>query len=151
MKEGLFVSNKMSDELEATGGGSYRHGVRRAFSTRRVLRRMAQDEGGNNMATIKKIAEFQDREEVSAVVKVSKINDVKNFQKRTGGEGSVRNINVEDETGTCRLTLWDEDVDLPENMNIKVGTQLKLTECFTKQTEFGLDVSKGKKGKIELE
>lgn len=103
------------------------------------------------MASIKKIADLGDREEVSVVVKVTHVNDTKTFQKRTGGEGKVRNINVEDETGTCRLTLWDEDVELPENMNIEIGTQLKLTDCYTKQTDFGLDITKGKKGKIEIE
>ncbi len=117
-----------------------------------VLLRMAREEqGGNNMAPIKKIADLGDKEEISIVVKVTRVNDTKKFQKRTGGEGQVRNINVEDETGTCRLTLWDEDVDLPENMNIEIGTQLKLTDCYTKQTDFGLDITKGRKGKIELE
>ena len=117
-----------------------------------VLLRMAREEqGGNNMAPIKKIADLGDKEEISIVVKVTRVNDTKKFQKRTGGEGQVRNINVEDETGTCRLTLWDEDVDLLENMNIEIGTQLKLTDCYTKQTDFGLDITKGRKGKIELE
>jgi replication factor A1 len=116
-----------------------------------VLYRLAKEEGGNNMAPIKKIADLGDKEEISIVVKVTRINDTKTFQKRTGGEGKVRNINVEDETGTCRLTLWDDDVDLPENMNIEIGTQLKLTDCYTKQTDFGLDITKGRKGQIELE
>ena len=117
-----------------------------------VLRRIAkEEEGGNNMASIKKIADLGDKEEISIVVKVTRINDTKTFQKRTGGEGKVRNLNIEDETGTCRLTLWDEDVELPENMNIEIGTQLKLTDCYTKQTDFGLDITKGRKGQIELE
>ncbi|HHT74569.1 MAG TPA: hypothetical protein GXZ80_00745 [Euryarchaeota archaeon] len=116
-----------------------------------VLRRIAREEGESNMASVKKIADIGDKEEVSVVVKVTRINETKTFQKRTGGEGKVRNINVEDETGTCRLTLWDEDVDLPEEMNIEIGTQLKLTDCYTKQTDFGLDITKGRKGKIEIE
>lgn len=114
-----------------------------------TLRRIALDMGGINMSDVKKIGEFTDKAEVSAVVKVTKINDIKQFKKRTGGEGRVRNINVEDETGSCRLTLWDDDVELPEGMDVQIGTQLKLTDCYTKQTEFGLDVSKGKKGKVE--
>ncbi len=114
-----------------------------------TLKRIALDNGGIKMANIKKIGEFTDRTEVSAVVKVTKLNETKQFKKRTGGEGRVRNIAVEDETGTCRLTLWDDDVELPEGMDIKIGTELKLTDCYTKQTEFGLDITKGKKGKIE--
>jgi len=144
-----MVKMDMNEDLE-----SRVEALRREFGellSDEVLRKMALDEGGFSMATVKKIADFTDKEEVSAVVKVTKINETKTFQKRTGGQGKVRNLNVEDESGTCRLTLWDEDVDLPENLDIKVGTQLKLTDCYTKQTDFGLDVSKGRKGKIELE
>jgi len=115
-----------------------------------TLKRLVMEEGGMKMAAEKKIADFSDREEITAVVKVARINDTKTFNKRTGGQGRVRNINVEDESGNCRLTLWDDDVNLPEGLNIQVGTSLKLTDCYTKQTEYGVDVSKGKKGKIEM-
>jgi replication factor A1 len=113
-----------------------------------TIRRLVLDDGVMKMTT-KKISDLKDREEVSVVVKVNKINDVRNFNKRTGGQGRVRNLDVEDDSGTCRLTLWDDDVDLPENMSISVGTELSLTDCFTKQTDYGLDISKGKNGKIE--
>ena len=128
-------------ELRRGFGGLFNH---------EVLRRMATLQEESQMESIKKIADIGDKEEVSVVVKVTRINETKTFQKRSGGEGKVRNINIEDETGTCRLTLWDEDVDLPEEMKIEIGTQLKLTDCYTKQTEFGLDIAKGKRGKIEL-
>jgi replication factor A1 len=113
-----------------------------------TIRRMVLGAGGFKMAT-KKIADLKDKEEVSVVVKVNKVNDTRTFNKRTGGQGRVRNIDVEDDSGTCRLTLWDDDVELPEKMAFSVGTMLSLTDCYTKQTDFGLDISKGKKGKIE--
>jgi hypothetical protein len=34
-------------------------------------------------------------------------------------------------------------------LGIREGTGLKLINCYVKHTDFGLDVSKGKKGKIE--
>ncbi len=113
-----------------------------------TIRRLVLDDRGIKMAATK-IADIKDREEVSAVVRVTKINDVKTFNKRTGGQGKVRNLEIEDESGNCRLTLWDEDVELPEQMDIQIGTQLTLTDCYVKKTDFGTDVSKGKKGKIE--
>jgi replication factor A1 len=114
-----------------------------------TLRRMALDEEGLPMANDKKIAELKDREEVTVLVKVTRINDTRTFKKRDGGEGRVRNLAVEDETGSCRLALWDDDTELPENLGVSVGTMLKCTNCFAKQTDYGLDVSKGKKGTIE--
>jgi replication factor A1 len=113
-----------------------------------TIRRLVLEKGGVNMVT-KKITDLKDREEASTVVKVTKINEPKTFNKRTGGQGKVRNLDVEDETGTCRLTLWDDDIELPEKLDVKVGTQLVLTDCYAKQSDYGLDISKGKKGKIE--
>jgi replication factor A1 len=113
-----------------------------------TIRRLVLEKGGVNMAT-KKIVDLKDREEASTVVKVTKINEAKTFNKRTGGQGRVRNLDVADESGTCRLTLWDDDIELPEKLDIKVGTQLVLTDCYAKQSDYGLDISKGKKGKIE--
>lgn len=113
-----------------------------------TIRRLVLGERGIKM-TANKIADIKDREEVSAVVRVTKINDTKTFNKRTGGQGRVRNLEIEDDSGNCRLTLWDDDVELPEQLNIEIGTQLTLTDCYVKRTDFGTDVSKGKKGKIE--
>jgi replication factor A1 len=113
-----------------------------------TIRRLVLEDRGIKMAATK-IADIKDREEVSAVVRVTKVNDVKTFNKRTGGQGRVRNLEVEDDSGNCRLTLWDDDVELPERMEIEIGTQLTLTDCYVKKTDFGTDVSKGKKGKIE--
>lgn len=113
-----------------------------------TIRRLVLDEGGIKVTT-KKIADIKDREEVTVVVKVVKINPLRTFNKRTGGQGRVRNIDIEDDSGSCRLTLWDDDVDLPESSEVQVGTQLNLVDCYSKQSDFGLDLSKGKKGKIE--
>ena len=113
-----------------------------------TIRKLVLSEGGIKMAS-KKIADIKDREEITVTATVSKINPTKTFNKRTGGQGKVRNIDVQDESGNCRLTLWDDDVDLPENLEILVGTQLTLTDCYAKQSDYGLDITKGKKGKIE--
>ncbi|MDW5563564.1 MAG: OB-fold nucleic acid binding domain-containing protein [Methanomassiliicoccus sp.] len=113
-----------------------------------TIRRLVLEDRGIKMVA-KKISDIKDREEVSAVVRVTKINEAKTFNKRTGGQGRVRNLDIEDDSGNCRLTLWDEDVELPENMDLEIGTQLTLTDCYVKKTDFGTDISKGKKGKIE--
>ncbi len=112
-----------------------------------TLRRLIESRGVN--MSEKKISEFGDKEEVSATVKVTRIFDTKMFNKRTGGEGKVRNIGVEDDSGNCRITLWDEDVNLVETIGIEVGDELKLTSCYVKQTDYGTDVSKGRVGTIE--
>lgn len=113
-----------------------------------TIRRLVLEDRGIKMAA-SKLADLKDREEISAVVRVTRINSAKTFNKKSGGQGRVRNIDIEDDSGNCRLTLWDEDVELPEQMEIEIGTQLTLTDCYAKKTDFGTDISKGRKGKIE--
>ncbi len=117
-----------------------------------TLARIAKEEDADIMepkSNAKKIADLKDREEVTIELDVVKVNDTRQFEKRTGGQGRVRNINVKDETGTCRLALWDNDVDMVENLGIQPGTRLRCVDCYVKKTDFGTDVSKGRKGKIE--
>jgi len=116
----------------------------------RTLKRIALDELGMPMADLKKIKELKDREEVTIEIEVTKIADSREFEKRTGGKGRVRNLSVRDDSGTCRLALWDADVDMVESEGIQIGTKLRCTDCYVKHTDFGLDLSKGKKGKIEI-
>jgi len=115
-----------------------------------TIERIALDERGLLMTNKKSVSELRDREEASLEVKVTKILSIREFGKRDGSTGRVRNLDVEDETGSCRLVLWDDDVDVPEKLEIKEGVGLKLVNCYVKHTDFGLDVSKGKKGKVEL-
>jgi replication factor A1 len=97
----------------------------------------------------KKIAELKDREEVTLEVTVTKIMPVRQFTKKDGGQGKVRNVSVNDDTGSCRIALWDDDAEIIETLGIAEGTKLKCVDCFVKQTDYGVDISKGRKGLIE--
>jgi len=100
------------------------------------------------MAAIKKVVDLKDREEITIDVEVVKIFDKKDFSRKDGSSGKVRNLKVKDETGECRIALWDNDVDMIEEQGIAEGTKLRCDNCYVKQTNFGTDISKGKKGTI---
>lgn len=100
------------------------------------------------MAANKKIIDLKDREEVSIEVTVVRIFDAKEFSRKDGTSGKVRNIKVKDDTGECRIALWDNDVDLIETLGVVEGTKLQCQDCYVKQTDFGTDIGKGKKGTI---
>jgi len=116
-----------------------------------TIEKIALDERGLLMTNKKSVSELKDREEASLEVRVRKILNIREFRKRDGSSGRVRNLDVDDGTGSCRLVLWDDDVDMPERLGLKEGCGLKLINCYAKHTDFGLDVSKGKKGRIEPE
>lgn len=100
------------------------------------------------MSSVKKIADLKDREEVTVEVVVTKINDVRQFTKRDGSQGRVRNIRVKDETGECRVALWDDDIGMVEQLDIVEGSNLRCENCYVKHTDYGTDLTKGRKGSI---
>lgn len=115
-----------------------------------TLELIALDERGLLVTNKKNISELKDREEASLEVRAKRVLDTREFKKRDGGTGRVRNIEIEDDTGSCRLVLWDDDVNLPEELRIKEGSELRLTNCYVKYSDFGVDVSKGRKGNVEV-
>jgi replication factor A1 len=102
------------------------------------------------MANVKKVIDLKDKEEVTIEVTVTKILDAKSFSRKDGSSGKVRNLKVKDETGECRVALWDNDVDMIESQGVVEGTKLLCQDCYVKQTDFGTDISKGKKGSITI-
>jgi len=115
-----------------------------------ALELIALDERGLLVTNKKDISELRDREEASLEATIKRILDTREFRKKDGGTGMVRNIEIEDDTGSCRLVLWDNDVSLPEELEIKEGSKLRLVNCYVKYSDFGVDVSKGRKGRIEV-
>jgi ssDNA-binding replication factor A large subunit len=69
---------------------------------------------------------------VDIVAKLLQVWDVREFSKKTGGTGRVMNLLFGDETGTIRLSLWDEQIDAFNSMGIKEGDVLDVTHAWTK-------------------
>jgi len=76
-------------------------------------------------------------------VEVTDKGDVREFS-RYGKLGRVCTCTIKDDTGTCELTLWNDDVDL-----YNTGDKLKLTECWVKEWNSRNQISPGRNGKIE--
>ncbi|MBM4240275.1 MAG: replication protein A [Euryarchaeota archaeon] len=72
---------------------------------------------------ILKIGDAHEIRDVTVMGVVSKIHDSISFERADGTTGTVRSIVIADETGTIRVTLWNEDADI----KIKKGDILKIT------------------------
>ncbi|WP_409200089.1 OB-fold nucleic acid binding domain-containing protein [Methanobrevibacter sp. DSM 116169] len=73
--------------------------------------------------TFIKIAEAHEKKDVSLIGLVTKIQDTITFQKKDGGEGYVKSIEIMDDGGSIRVTLWGNDT----NLEINKGDILKIT------------------------
>ena len=97
---------------------------------------------------ITKISEINaDSGNVNLVAKVISALNVKEFNRNDGTIGRVVNLTVADETGTVRVTLWDDKTDLIKNEDIKVEQTVQING-YVKNGYSGLEVNVGKNGVI---
>jgi replication factor A1 len=91
---------------------------------------------------------------VNFIGRVFNITPIINFQRQDGSAGKVVNIFVGDETGFVRVPLWNDQVKIVEDGELKLGDAIQLTNGMSKEGMYGIEVSIGKYGflnKIEFE
>lgn len=85
---------------------------------------------------------------VSFVGRVFKISPIIEFAKQNG-KGRVANLFIADNTGYVRIPLWNEQVSLVENEEIKVGDILQIAGGLSKENIYGdVEISVGRFGTI---
>ena len=92
-----------------------------------------------------KIEEIQPNQgNIDVVFDVVEKGDERTFEK-FGKQGRVCNCNVKDETGTIKLTLWNEDVD-----KVKEGDKIHLKNGWCSEFKGERQLSAGKFGELEV-
>ena len=113
--------------------------------------RLVLDEMGRGTANFQTVKELREGMEVTLRVRVDGIGPVREFPRQDGSRGRVVNLDISDETGRCRLVLWDDDVALVEKGRLRVGGTVRLLDCFVRSSRFGTEVSRGKFGTVLVE
>jgi len=72
---------------------------------------------------IMKIGDAHEMKDVTLIGIISKIQDKITFERSDGSPGSVKSIVIFDDTGSIKVTLWNDDAEL----NINKGDILKVT------------------------
>jgi ssDNA-binding replication factor A large subunit len=109
------------------------------------------DELGRNKQSINKIAELEMEKEYTVVGTVRSLSDARTFKRKNGTAGKVINLEISDDTGTCRLVLWNEDIDHIKKKEIQPGTIVKIINGYTKRGFTGLEIHLGRWGLLEVE
>ncbi len=81
---------------------------------------------------------------VNIVLTITNKGDVREFNK-FGKTGRVCNATAKDETGTIKLTLWNEDID-----KVNIGDKIKMENGWVGEWQGELQLSTGKFGKMEV-
>jgi len=109
------------------------------------------DELGRNKQSITKIADLSPDGDYTVVGKVQSISDSKTFKRKNGTPGKVINLDIADDTGVCRLVLWNGDIDHIKNKEIQPGTTVKIINGYTKLGYTGgLEINLGRWGLLEV-
>ncbi len=108
------------------------------------------DELGRNKQAITPIRDMQPNNEYTIIGTITTLSDARTFHRKNGKEGKVINLDIRDTTGSCRLVLWNEDIQQVENKKIKLGSQVKIMNGYTKQGRFGLEIHLNRWSLLEI-
>lgn len=64
---------------------------------------------------ILKIAEVQEMKDANIIGLITKIQDTISFERKDGSTGFVKSIEIADDTGSIRVTLWGDDTKIEIN------------------------------------
>lgn len=104
---------------------------------------VAQELGADS--PVIRIEDIKPGDNVSFACKVVSVSGVREFSREDGGAGRVANITVGDETGTLRISLWDELVDVVRRGEIEAGQHLQISGYARDGYGGGVEVSVGSK------
>ncbi len=109
------------------------------------------DELGQNRKVISKIADLKPNSEYTVIGMVKNVYDSRKFKRKNGKSGKVINLDISDDTGSCRLVLWNNDVELVKNKDISEGSIVKIINGYTKDGYSGVEINLGRWGLLEVE
>lgn len=84
----------------------------------------------------------QNRVDIEAEVK--EVGDARSFNK-FGREIRVANAVISDDSGSIKLTLWNQEID-----KVKAGSKIKITNGFVNEFQGEKQLTAGKFGKLEI-
>ena len=75
---------------------------------------------------------------------ITEVSEPRTFEKY-GKTGRVANATLKDDTGTIKLSLWNEQID-----TVKQGATVRITNGYVGEWKGELQLSTGKFGKLEV-
>lgn len=82
--------------------------------------------------------------ELDVIGRILAIADIREFQRVDGTDGKVRSIDLADETGVVRASLWDEKSDIDQSL----GDAVKIENARTRLGQGTMELSIGRSSRI---
>lgn len=81
---------------------------------------------------------------VNIELEIEEIGEVREFQK-FGNVGRVANATAKDESGSIKVSLWNDDID-----KVKAGDRIRITNGWVSEFQGEKQLSAGRLGKLEV-
>jgi replication factor A1 len=85
---------------------------------------------------------------VNVAGRVSNIGSMREFTRRDGDTGRVVSVLLGDETGTVRLSLWDDDVEMVNDM--EPGSIIAVENGYTRLSLGDVGLNVGQSGRLQI-
>ena len=82
---------------------------------------------------------------VDAEGEIVEMSEPRSVNLRTGGEARVADVQLKDDSGQIKLSLWDDQIDM-----VKQGSKVRVTNGYTNSFRGELRLNVGKYGKLEV-
>jgi len=86
------------------------------------------------------------RSGINVLGEITKVSETRNVNLKAGGQVTVADATLSDESGDIGLTLWGEDIAL-----CPVGTKVAIQNGFSNEFKGQVAITKGKYGKLEVQ
>ena len=100
------------------------------------------DELGRNPGNRMKIKDLRDGINATVVARVERVGEV---EVKKDGKYRLLRVWISDETGSCQLILWNEEVDNIGAM-LNEGDRIKIINGYVRDNMYGLQISLGRWG-----
>ncbi|MFP4050550.1 MAG: OB-fold nucleic acid binding domain-containing protein [Thermoplasmata archaeon] len=102
-------------------------------------------EHGRNNDALDDIKDIEAGDETTIKGEIVDLGQVRTFNSKNG-EGKVRNVRIDDGTGSVKIVFWNEETERVKGFDI--GMELKVINGYIQDKGFGLQISPGKWGKV---
>ena len=143
-----------NEEFDDYAGDSYR--LNTGWNASIVINPEIDDELSKKLADInnfqitkiKDVLNIDEDEgrEVDVIGRILSMQDIREFQRVDGTEGQVRSIDLADETGIVRTSLWDEKSDIDQGL----GDAIKIENARTRLGQNVMELSVGRSSRITV-
>jgi len=82
---------------------------------------------------------------VDVVGEGSEISEPRSVSLRTGGQARVADCLLKDESGSIKLSLWDDQID-----RVRVGSKVEIENGYTNSFRGEVRLNVGRYGKLNI-